>query len=122
MRRTVLAFAVATALTFVAVAAAAAPSGTYTTKVPSGQLKGTWTLKFSSGGAYTTSFKGGVIAKGKATVSGSKITFAHETGPGACTKAGRYSFKTSGKTLKLTRISDTCDGRPTVLARTFTKQ
>ena len=53
-----------------------------------------------------------------------QFTFQKETGPAACKGSqavGRYGWSLKGKTLKLTRFSDKCVGRRTVLGGTFTK-
>jgi hypothetical protein len=100
-------------------------AGAYKTKITSPpEFKGTWVLKFAKGGTYTVANGGHILVRGKYSSTGAKITFSHETGDGACSKAGRYSWKKSGKTLKFTRITDSaaCAGRSGVLAQTFTQQ
>jgi hypothetical protein len=101
--------------------AAGGLSGKFQTKVPSGQLKGTWTLTFSKKGTYTVKGPLGG-ASGKNTYSGSTVTFARETGATACSGgSGKYTFKLSGKTLKLTKKSDPCAPRASILTRKLTK-
>jgi hypothetical protein len=72
---------------------------------------------------YTVANNGQIFVRGKYAVTGSKITFGHESGQGACPKTGKYTWKKSGKTLKFSRLSDApvCSGRSGVLARTFTQ-
>jgi hypothetical protein len=123
MKRLVVAIAAVAALTLSAGALAAASlSGRFQTKVSSGQLKGTWTLSFSKKGTYTVKGPLGSAA-GKNTYSGSTITFGRETGASACAPGatGKYGFKLSGKTLKLTKKSDPCGPRASILTRKLTK-
>lgn len=101
--------------------AAAGPSGRYQTKVPSGQLKGTWTINFVKPGSYIVSGPFPGTVHGKDTVSGSTLTLNHESAGSDCTGPGKYKFKLSGKTLKLTKISDACTTRATVTSHKFTK-
>jgi hypothetical protein len=114
-----------------ALSAAASASGTlggsYRTKIGTaplgGQLKGTWTIKFSHGN-YTVSSGSTVVVKGQYTISGSTVKLGHESGPLACASTGTYKYKISGKKLKFTRVSDgssACGGRAAVLAGHFTK-
>jgi len=112
------------ALSSVALAGGMLP-GKYTTTITSpAQLKGTWVLNLANGGTYTVADNGQVLIRGKYSTTGSKITFGHETGNGACAKAGTYSWKKTGKTLKFTRVNDSplCSGRAGVLAHTFTQR
>ena len=124
MKRFTFAAATVAALVVVSVALAGGTlAGRYTTKIASPpDLKGTWVLTFAKAGSYTVVDNGTVVIRGKYAASGSKVTFGHETGPAACAKTGKYSWKKSGKTLKFTRISDSaCTGRSGVLAHTFTQ-
>ncbi|MCW2995407.1 MAG: hypothetical protein JWQ18_2902 [Conexibacter sp.] len=105
-----------------AAADAAALSGTYQTKL-GGQLKGTWTIKFSHGN-YKVSDNGKALVRGTYTISGSTIKLGHERGPLACSSTGTYRFKLSGSQLRFTRVSDgaaSCAGRAAVLKGHFTK-
>ena len=111
------------ALSSVALAGGTVP-GRYTTTIKSpAQFKGTWVLTFGKGGAYTVAGNG-LLIRGKYSTTGSKITFGHETGDGACAKSGTYTWKKTGKTLKFTRVSESplCNGRSGVLAHTFTQR
>ena len=99
-------------------------AGRYTTSIRRpAQFKGTWVLKFAKGGTYTVT-NGQVLIRGRYSTNGSRITFGHETGDGACAKSGTYTWKKTGRTLKFTRVSESpvCDGRSGVLAHTFTQQ
>ena len=122
MKRLVVAIAAVAALTLTPGALAAGRlSGKFQTKVASGQLKGTWTLSFSKKGTYTVKGPLGAAA-GKNTYSGSTITFGRETGDTACSGGtARYTYKLSGKTLKLTKKSDPCAPRASILTRKLTK-
>ena len=113
----------ALALSSVALAGGTLP-GRYTTTINSpAQFKGTWTLNLAKGGAYRVG-NGQLRIRGKYSTTGSKITFGHETGDGACPKSGTYTWKKTGRTLKFTRVSDSplCSGRSGVLAHMFTQQ
>jgi hypothetical protein len=113
----------ALALSSVALAGGTLP-GRYTTTIKSpAQFKGTWVLTFAKGGAYTVD-NGQLRIRGRYSTTGSKITFGHETGDGACAKSGTYTWKKSGKTLKFTRVRESplCSGRSGVLAHTFTER
>jgi hypothetical protein len=122
MKRLVVVIAAVAALTLTPGALAAGRlSGKFQTKVGSGQLKGTWTLSFSTKGTYTVKGPLG-SASGKNTYSGSTISFGSEKGATACTSAaGKYTYKLSGKTLKLTKKSDPCGPRASILTRKLTK-
>jgi hypothetical protein len=102
-------------------------SGSYRTKIGAkplgGQLKGTWTIKFSHGN-YKVSVGSRVAVKGKYTISGSTVKLGHESGPLACPSTGTYKYRISGAKLTFTRVSDgssACAGRAAVLAGHFTK-
>jgi hypothetical protein len=116
-----LAASVAAVLVLPALALAGSfPLGKYTAKVKTpANLKGTWVLSFAKGGKYAISDNGTVVVRGHFT-STSKIRLSNETGPAACPQVGTYSWKRTGKTLRLTKVSDPCPGRATVLARPFT--
>lgn len=99
-------------------------AGKYTTSIKSpAQFKGTWVLTFAKGGNYTVD-NGQLLIRGRYSTNGSRITFGHETGDGACAKSGTYIWKKTGRTLKFTRVSESpvCSGRSGVLAHTFTQQ
>jgi hypothetical protein len=100
-------------------------AGKYATTIKSpAQFKGTWVLNLAKGGTYTVIDNGQLLVRGRYATTGSRITFGHETGSGACAKSGTYTWKKSGKTLTFTRVSESplCDGRSGVLAHTFTQQ
>jgi hypothetical protein len=99
-------------------------AGKYTTSIKSpAQFKGTWVLTFAKGGTYTVD-NGQLLIRGRYSTNGSRITFGHETGDGACAKSGTYTWKKTGRTLKFTRVSESpvCSGRSGVLGHTFTQQ
>jgi hypothetical protein len=99
-------------------------AGKYTTSIKSPpQFKGTWVLKLAKGGNYTVD-NGQLLIRGRYSTNGSRITFGHESGDGACAKSGTYTWKKTGRTLKFTRVSESpaCTGRSGVLAHTFTQQ
>jgi hypothetical protein len=122
-QRVALAAAVLAALVLPSLAVGSAPlTGKYMTKITApAEFKGTWVLTFAKGGSYTVTEDGHVVVRGRYSTSGSKITFSHETGPLSCTKAGTYTWRQSGNTLRFTRQSDAlCTGRAGVLGHTFT--
>ena len=97
--------------------------GQYRTSIASpAQFKGTWVIRFATSGTYTVADDSHVLVRGRYSTSGSKITFGHETGDGACAATGTYSWKRSGTTLRFTRKHDpaSCTGRIAVLAHRFT--
>ena len=100
-------------------------AGKYTTTIKSpAQFKGTWSLSLANDGTYTVADNGHLLVRGKYATTGSKITFGHERGSGACAKPGTYTWKKTAKTLTFTRVSDSpiCGGRSGVLAHTLTQQ
>jgi hypothetical protein len=96
------------------------PLGKYRTTVKApASVKGTWVLDFAKTGKYTITENGAVVVRGHFT-STSRIYLSNETGPRACPEFGVYAWKRTGKTLKLTKVSDPCVGRATVLGHSFT--
>ncbi len=84
-------------------------------------LNGAWTVSFVRWGVYMIARSSGVLVRGKAKVTGDRITFGvgGETGPAACRGArarGTYRYAEKGLLLTLTPISDPCPGRRAVLA------
>jgi hypothetical protein len=126
LKRCAIAASVVAALALSSVAlAAGTPAGKYTTTIKSpAEFRGTWVLNLAKGGTYTVVDNGHLMIRGKYSTTGSKITFGHETGDGACSKSGTYLWKRTARTLEFTRVSDSplCSGRSGVLAHTFTQQ
>jgi hypothetical protein len=123
-----LAIAAASLVAALAISSVAFAGGTlaakYTTTIKSpAQLKGTWVLNLAKGGTYTVD-NGQLLIRGRYATIGSRITFGHETGDGACAKSGTYTWKKTGRTLTFTRVSESplCSGRSAVLAHTFTER
>jgi hypothetical protein len=99
-------------------------AGKYATTIKSpAQFKGAWVLNLAKGGTYTVD-NGQILIRGRYSTTGSRITFGHETGDGACAKSGTYTWKKTGKMLKFTRVRESplCSGRSGVLAHMFTQQ
>jgi hypothetical protein len=99
-------------------------AGKYATTIKTpAEFKGKWVLNLAKGGTYTVANNGQIFVRGRYSVTGSKITFGHESGAGACPKTGKYTWKKTGTTLRFTRISDApvCSGRSGVLASAFTQ-
>jgi hypothetical protein len=106
--------------------AAGGPTGNYATTIKGdkslhGALNGRWVLSFAKAGTYTVADNGKIVIHGRFTTTGSTVGFGHETGPASCPTPGRYTFKLTGRTLRLKRISDVCPGRMGVLAHALTK-
>jgi hypothetical protein len=122
MKRLALAASMALAFAVAPVALAAGGlSGTYKTTIASpAPIKGKWKVTFTPG-AYTVSDNGNLVVKGIDAIAGRAITLMDKSGPGACKKPGKYTFAVTGKKLKFTKISDTCNGRPGVLSHTYHK-
>jgi hypothetical protein len=99
-------------------------AGKYTTTIHSpAQLKGTWILNLRQDGTYTVIDNGQLLVRGRYATRGSKVTFGHETGNGACDKPGTYTWKKTATTLTFSRLRDSLAcGRPAVLAHTFTQK
>ena len=125
MRQLAVAGSIVAALALSSVALAGGTlAGKYKTTIKSpAQFKGTWILTLTKRGAYVVD-NGQILIRGRYSTTGSRITFGHETGDGACAKSGTYTWKKTGKTLKFTRVSESpvCSGRSGVLAHTFTEQ
>jgi len=120
MKRLTIVVSIVAALAFSA-AALASPT-------ISGKYRATVTKPASSAGTYTLDFK----ANGKGTVTfGShqliaKFSFTGTTltapGGGGCKTAATYKIKPAGNKLTFKAVKpDSCIGRKTVLAQTFTK-
>jgi len=124
--------AVATLVVLVAATVALAATsltGTYTTKITGkgantlkGGLDGSWKLTLKSG-KYSVIWNGKAAVSGAYKIKGTTISLTDKSGPDKCKGTGKYKFKLAGKTLTLTKISDTkaCAGREAVLAHPFTK-
>jgi len=98
--------------------------GKYATTIKSpAQFKGTWVLNLAKGGTYTVN-NGQFVIRGRYATAGSRITFGHETGDGACAKSGTYTWRRNGKTLRFRDVSESpaCSGRSGILTHTFTQQ
>ena len=98
-------------------------AGTYSTTVKSpAQLKGKWAITFARGGTYAVTLNGETMARGRYTSTATTVTLDRERGS-ACTGAGTYAWKRSGKTVTFTkkRESASCQARALVLAHRFTQ-
>jgi hypothetical protein len=128
MKRIVLLCVVLAAALATAASAGRNVNGVYETKLsglsPS-LLNADWLLSIAQGRAFAIARNGKVVVGGKVKIKGSRLTFHDVVGPIACKGAqatGVYSFSLSGKTLRLKRVRDTCQGRILVLtSRPFTK-
>ena len=111
------------------VASAAAPTlaphvyGVKITGAAVPAFNATWLL-----GLKQTSFQlarnNAVVVSGTAKITGNKVTFHDVSGPLACTGAqasGTYAWRLRGTKLTLTRVSDSCAGRRTILAVVFVR-
>jgi hypothetical protein len=109
-----------------AMAAGSPLTGHYQTiiKGKSSALNGTWLMSISANGFYTLAKKPKattLLVGGSSTVSGKDLTFADHQGPLACKAPGQYTFAMAGKTLKFTKVADTCSGRLALLGAAWTK-
>lgn len=105
-------------------AAARTPRGKYRTRIATGELAGTWTINFIKKGSYTIDTPYPGLTRGKNTFSGTTMTFNHErsaSGKNCRDVPGKYRFTITGKTLRLTLVSDKCQPRRVVLSHKLTK-
>jgi hypothetical protein len=102
-------------------------NGVFETKIAgkTGVLNGTWLISFAPNGTYAVVKEPNtstLLIGGSSAVSGSKVSMVDKAGPLACKSLGTYSWSLSRKTLRLTRVKDTCAGRVAVLSSTaYTK-
>ncbi len=70
-------------------------------------------LSFGAGNTYSVDLgaDGTADINGKYEISNGQLSIQDNGGPEACTGKGIYKLETSEKTLKMTRISDPCEGR-----------
>ena len=125
-----LALAAATvAVTFVATAGATGPGLTphvYSTQITGSTippLNATWKIALLAH-SFTLSRNGAGAVAGSLQVVGNRIILHDVGGQFACTGAqitGTYGWHLSGSRLTLTRFSDQCVGRRTVLSHPFTR-
>lgn len=129
MKKFALMAATLGAVVAVAPATAAAPKlapHAYTAKITSATipaLNATWRLSTTSTGFIITR-NGSPALVGALTIAGAKVTFHDISGPLACKGRqvnGTYGWKVVGAKLTLTRFSDACVGRRTVLSYPFTR-
>lgn len=125
MKQLAMATSVVAALasSVVALAGGTLPGKYATTIKTPAQFKGTWVLNLAKGGTYTVD-NGQFVIRGRYVTAGSRITFAHETGDGACAKSGTYTWRKNGKTLTFRGVSESpaCSGRSGILAHLFKQQ
>jgi hypothetical protein len=121
----------ATIAAFLATSAqAAAPTlyphvySTRITGVTPAALNGTWNLSLQRTVFLVNKGNAAAVA-GRLTIAGNKITFHDTGGPLACKGSqavGTYTWKLQGTKLTLTKVRDTCGGRPLILnKRVFTR-
>jgi hypothetical protein len=111
-------------------AQAAAPTlyphvySTRITGVSPAALNGTWNVSIQRTVFLVNKGSAAAVA-GRVTIAGNKITFRDTGGPLACkgTQAvGTYTWRLVGPKLTLTKVRDTCGGRPLILnKRVFTR-
>jgi hypothetical protein len=112
-----------------ATAATSPLHGVWQTKITGSApaLDGTWVISFGPNGAYAVvkaPNTKALMVGGASKVSGSTVTLTDEEGPASCpgsTARAKYRFTITGKTLKLTKISEPCTGRGVIFAGTFTR-
>ena len=117
-----------------AVLAVAAPAATpmlfphlYSTRITGltpAALNGTWNLSIQRTLFLVNKGSAPAVA-GRVQIAGNRITFHDTGGPLACKGAqaiGTYIWKLQGTKLRLTKVHDTCAGRPLILdGRIFTR-
>ncbi len=87
--------------------------GTWTSQVPDGQ-GGTMAIKVTmDNGTYSVDIGGdGVIdINGKYEMADGKMTIQDTGGSQACNGKGVYMITINGNSLKMSRVSDECEGR-----------
>jgi hypothetical protein len=99
---------------------AAGLSGSFRTRIASGQFAGAWVIKFSHGN-FKVSYRGNPVVRGTYKVSGHRVRLTDRSGPAACSGTGTYRFRRSGRGLDFRHIGGTCSGRDTVLSHHFVK-
>src|SRR5262245_24324337 len=121
MRRVLLCTIALAVLAAPAAARTTSVNGIYETKI-SGQavraLNGDWLVSIAQSRAFAVARNGTTVIGGKLKVSGPTLTFEDVLGPYACHGAqavGSYSYRLTGKTLRLTRLRDSCPGRVAIL-------
>jgi hypothetical protein len=90
---------------------------------PAPLLNATWVIAFRNA-AFNLRRNGGVVVAGTIKIVGNKVTFHDLAGTLSCKGAqinGTYGWKITGAKLTLTRFSDTCVGRRSVLSYPFTR-
>ena len=87
-------------------------------------LNGTWVMDFAPNGFYTVAKKPNlntVLVGGSSTISGKNLMLADHQGRLACKTPAEYTFSLSGKTVRFTKVNDSCAGRLALLAASWTK-
>ena len=84
--------------------------------LPSGPLAiRAFTLRFDPAGTFALSGDGWPSMAGTWTTSGREVTLQSQTGPDACTGAGRYTFSIDGARVSFNLIADACTPRRMIL-------
>ena len=94
-------------------AAQTTPAGTWKMTIPDQDGKDVPVqVVITDSGTYAVDFgvDGKVDISGKYTIDGDKMMIQDDAGS-ECTAKGVYTFKTDGKSLTMTRVSDECEGR-----------
>jgi hypothetical protein len=129
VKKIALAAATIGAVIAIAPATAAAPTlgphvwRTTITGAPVPLLNATWVMAFKNT-AFNLRRNGGVVVAGTVKIAGNKVTLHDLAGTLSCKGTqinGTYGWKITGAKLKLTRFSDTCVGRRSVLSYAFTR-
>src|SRR5688572_6435972 len=84
--------------------------------LPSGPLAiRAFTLRFDPAGTFALSGDGWPSMVGTWTTSGREVTLQSQTGPDACTGAGRYTFSIDGARVSFHLVADACTPRRMIL-------
>ena len=86
------------------------------TPLPSYPIKfGAFVARFDPGGTFTLQGQGWPALNGNWKSSGNEVELHMSGGPGGCDGPGRYQFRTDGKHVTFTVVSDQCQVRQIIL-------
>jgi hypothetical protein len=96
----------------------------YSTRIAGSQiapLNASWRIALQQH-AFSLTRNGAIAVSGSVRIAGNRITFHDLAGPLSCKgaqAAGTYTWRLAGAKLTLTRVTDSCVGRRTVLSYPF---
>ena len=74
---------------------------------------GDWELTLTEENGYSLSKDGDFWEEGNYTLTGDQIAITMSEGANPCGATGTYTWASDGKSLTLTTVEDSCEGRPT---------